>query len=398
MTPMRTRVCVVGSGTRFLSGISYYTLRLTNALAENHETSAILMRRLLPARLYPGRERVGRIVPSTNYAASVRVYNGVDWYWLPSMAHAIIFFIRRRPQFVVFQWWTGTVLHSYLLLALVARATGARVIIEFHEVLDTGELRIKAAALYVRTVSPALVALSDAAVVHSAFDRGALADRYRFGDRPVVVIPHGPYDHHSGEPGESATARERADGTPYNFLFFGVIRPFKGVEDLLRAYDSLEPEEAEHYRLTIVGETWEGWTIPSELIAASRYRDRITFVNRYVRDDEVATFFREADAVVLPYHRSSASGPLHIAMSHGKPVAVTAVGGLAEAARDYAGAIFIEPADPASIRAAFPRLADMSASTFADVHSWTRSVDRFDALFAQLASRATDEQPGGVRS
>ena len=49
------RVCVVGAGTRFLSGISYYTLRLVNALAPSHEVSAILMRQLLPTALYPGR-------------------------------------------------------------------------------------------------------------------------------------------------------------------------------------------------------------------------------------------------------------------------------------------------------------------------------------------------------
>ena len=44
-----------------------------------------------------------------------------------------------------------------------------------------------------------------------------------------------------------------------------------------------------------------------------------------------------ADAVVLPYHRSSLSGPLHIAMSAGLPVVVTAVGGLVEVVQDYSG-------------------------------------------------------------
>ena len=53
------RICVVGAGTRFLGGISYYTLYLVNALARTHDVSAILMRQLLPTRFYPGRERVG---------------------------------------------------------------------------------------------------------------------------------------------------------------------------------------------------------------------------------------------------------------------------------------------------------------------------------------------------
>ena len=72
----------------------------------------------------------------------------------------------------------------------------------------------------------------------------------------------------------------------------------------VEAFSALGPE----YRLTIVGETWEGWTMPAELIAASPVADRIAFVNRYVADAEVDRYFAEADMVVLPYRRSSASG------------------------------------------------------------------------------------------
>ena len=50
-----TTVTVVGAGTRFLSGMSYYTIRLANAFASRHRVGVITMRRLLPARLYPGR-------------------------------------------------------------------------------------------------------------------------------------------------------------------------------------------------------------------------------------------------------------------------------------------------------------------------------------------------------
>ncbi len=56
--------------------------------------------------------------------------------WLPA------FLRRQRPDTIVLQWWTGTVFHSYLALALLARALGARVVIEFHEVQDTGEIRL----------------------------------------------------------------------------------------------------------------------------------------------------------------------------------------------------------------------------------------------------------------
>ena len=52
-------ICVVGPGTRFISGITYYTFGLANALARHGPVSVVLLRSLLPARLYPGAERVG---------------------------------------------------------------------------------------------------------------------------------------------------------------------------------------------------------------------------------------------------------------------------------------------------------------------------------------------------
>jgi glycosyltransferase involved in cell wall biosynthesis len=108
-------------------------------------------------------------------------------------------------------------------------------------------------------------------------------------------------------------------------------------------------------------------------------------VNRYVPDEEVAQFFAAADAVVLPYHRSSASGPLHVAMSHGVPVVVSRVGGLAEAVAEYEGAIQVPPRDPDAIREALGQVIMLRGKRFADPHSWQRSVERYDALFDRLA-------------
>jgi glycosyltransferase involved in cell wall biosynthesis len=378
------RVCVVGAGTRFLSGISYYTLRSVNALAGSHKVSAILMRQLLPTRFYPGRERVGAQLTKQSYAPGVHVLDGVDWYWFPSIFRAIAFLIRERPEIVVFQWWTGTVLHSYLALALLARVLGAKVIIEFHEVLDTGEARLNVVQTYVKCVLPILMHLTSGFVAHSEFDRAALEKQYGLRKKPVVLIPHGPYDHYklvNDHPPFRA-----APASCCNLLFFGVIRPFKGLEDLITAFDMIPEKEIEKYWLTVVGETWEGWTLPMEMIVKSRYRDRITLVNRYVRDEEVAAFFAGADAVVLPYHRSSASGPLHVTMSHGLPVIVTQVGGLVEAAARYEGAVWVPPRDPAALRKVFARLLEMHGKRFVDPHSWERTVEHYRILFDSLPS------------
>lgn len=378
------RICVVGAGTRFLGGISYYTHHFVKALARSHEVSVILMRQLLPTRFYPGRERVGANLTRLEYDPMVRVFDGVDWYWLPSMLRALVFLMRERPDAVVFQWWSGTVLHSYLLLAVVARLLGARVVIEFHEVLDPGEAKLSLVQAYVRLVAPFMVRLAHGFVIHSEYDRKLLQRHYDLGQRPVALIAHGPYNHYRLTTGEQD--HRIAPAACCNLLFFGLIRPYKGLEDLIRAFDALPENEIAKYWLTIVGETWEGCTMPASLIDRSRYRDRITFVNRYVSDAEVAEFFAGADAAVLPYHRSSASGSLHIAMSCGLPVVVTRVGGLIEAVVGYEGAIMVPPGDPAALRSALLEVVKLCGKRYIDPHSWEHTTTRYHMLFDALRS------------
>jgi glycosyltransferase involved in cell wall biosynthesis len=383
----RTRICVVGSGTMFLSGISVYTARLADALAEGSQVSLVTLRRLLPRRLYPGRTRVGQDLDQLRVRPDVRKYDGIDWYWLPSLLGGLAFLARNRPDVLILQWWTGTVLHTYLALSLFARLIGAKVVVEFHEVLDTGEARIAPARVYVGLVAPLVIGLAAAFTVHSAYDEDLVRRKYRVGRRrPIVVLPHGPHDHYRAEDGEEEIApiRDAPEGV-CNLLFFGVIRPYKGLEDLVAAFDAIPPEEIERYWLTVVGETWEGWTLPAELIAASRYRDRITFVNRYVHDRELDACLRGADAVVLPYRRSSLSGPLHVAMGYGLPVIMSNVGGNAEAAEGYGGARFVPPEDPEALRGAIATL-EPSDVRHEHPHSWRHTADRYEALFGELFS------------
>jgi glycosyltransferase involved in cell wall biosynthesis len=377
------RVCVVGPGARFLSGISYFTHRLSVALAGSHHVSVILIRRLMPARWYPGRARVGRALARFSYPPSVPTFDGIDWYWGTSVLRSYRFLRRQRCDVLVLQWWTGTVLHSYLLLAWLARRAGARVVMEFHEVQDVGELAVPCAAAYVRSLLPRLLRNVDAAVVHSEFDRALITDRLGLDGASVAVIPHGPYEPH----GAPSPLGPEQDHRPCRLLYFGVIRQYKGVEDLLAAFEAMDAREAEGYLLTIVGETWEGWDLPDRMISTSRHRDRIVFVNRYVTDEEAAEAFARADAVVLPYRRSSASGPLHMTMSHGLPVVVTCVGGLTEAVRGYEGAVLVPPGDSAAILAGLRRVREMRGRRFADPHSWQETARRYSELLTALPSR-----------
>jgi Glycosyl transferase 4-like domain len=138
----RRRVCIVGSGTTYLSGISYYTYFLARALARDNEVSVILMRRLVPRVLYPGRERVGLQLTNVSTSDFAPTFNGIDWTLFPSVPRAVRFLQSQRPELIVLQWWSVSSLLAYLVLARVARRSGARVILELHEDLDPSEASV----------------------------------------------------------------------------------------------------------------------------------------------------------------------------------------------------------------------------------------------------------------
>jgi glycosyltransferase involved in cell wall biosynthesis len=381
--PRRRTVWLVGPGFLFLSGLSVYTCRLANALAADHDVSLLLLRRLIPARLYPGGRRIGRDLSSLGYADDVRVVGEIDWFWGGRLQRAVRLLERERPDVLVLQWWTAATLHTYLALVAAARRAGVPVVLEFHEVQDTGEVSMPLVARYCRRVMPALLARASGALMHSRHDLNQVLATYgaaRLRHIVMDIAPHGPYDHLPPTPDNPADGVTR-------LLFFGLIRPYKGVEDLVTAFNALSPEQAARFTLTVVGETWEGWTRPAELIAASPHADRITFVNRYVSDAEAGRFFDAADALVLPYRRGSASGPLQIAMSRGIHVLLYAVGGLVEAVADYDGAVLVPGDDVDALRAAMLDLPARRARRFPDPHSWSATTAALDRITDAVTSR-----------
>jgi glycosyltransferase involved in cell wall biosynthesis len=380
------RICIVGPGWRFTSGVSYYTCRLAAALSDQHNTSVVSLRGLLPRFLYPGRRRVGQPRSAISYPQEVQLYDGVDWWWGTSLLGALKFMRAQRAEVVLMQWWTATVLHTYIVLALAARVLGARVVLEVHEMQDPGESRFAFARYYGKWGLRLLLRLSQGCLAHSQADAEQLRSTFLPRRARIAIAPHGPYDHYIGNGAGSyrsnpavAAVTQAPRPSAINILFFGLIRPYKGLEDLLAVFNGLSEAEAQRFWLTVVGETWDGCIEPARLIETSPHRDRISFVNEYVHDEVAQAAFAHADIVVLPYRRSSSSGTLHIAMSCGLPIVVTTVGGLPEAAGDYDGAVFVQPGDVDMLRAGIMKASSMVGNRYRDPRDWTDTVR---ALFA----------------
>ena len=391
VTTTPRKVCVVGSGMTYLSGISYYTYFLVENLSADHNVSAILMRNLVPRRLYPGSDRIGESITGFSTADIVPTFNGIDWTTVPSVFRALGFLAQQDPDVIVLQWWSASSLPGYHSIAAWARHRKIPVIVELHEGLHQAEADIAVLGSLALKGFRALLARANAYVVHSLYDEDRFVNDFGLLRSKIAVIPSGPFTT------SPAKDRRRApididDFSGTTILFFGTIRPYKGLEDLVAAFDLLERNEGQQWRLLIVGEPWEDWTKPFEAIEASPHRNEIITVLRYVTDDEAEAYFDQADIVALPYLRSSVSGPLQLTMHRGLPVVVTDVGGLTSAVKDYKGAVLTPVSNPAALANGIATAKSLVGTKHEDPHSWTVAAHAYGALFEKVLNEQTPRE------
>lgn len=370
------KICVIGPSKRFLSGITYFTFGLANAFSKSHKVSVLYLRKLLPQFLFPGNKRVGTEISKLKLNKNINSYDGIDWYWIPSTFKALSFLKKENPDTIIFQWWSGTVAHTYLLLKIWNKLfLKKKIIMEFHEVLDTAEAKIPVVKTYIKYMSKVLFKNFDAYVCHSKSDAKLLKEKYNL--KKVSVVPHGSYDNFREK------IKIKKDPNVCNILFFGLIRPYKGLDYLIEAFNKIPDSKIKNYHLYIVGESWEGCN-PKELINKGKYKKNITLINRYVSDEEVNKYFSLSDVVVLPYTRASQSGAAHIATSYGLPVIVSNVGGLKESMKDYEGTTFIEPKDSEAIKTALLKIYKKKNKRYKNIHSWDKTIKEFEEVFKEI--------------
>jgi glycosyltransferase involved in cell wall biosynthesis len=191
-------------------------------------------------------------------------------------------------------------------------------------------------------------------VVHTRHGERELVERVGVAPERVRVIPHGAFDHMLRLPGERPLPDELALVEGPVILCFGTIRPYKGIDVLLRAFGELEGAE-----LWIVGRPLNTPMEPLHELAG----DGVRFVTRYLAEQEVPAFFRRADLVVLPHREVDQSGVLNVALAFGKPIVMTEIGGFEEVAADTGAGRLVPPEDPGALAAALRELlADPEAS------------------------------------
>jgi glycosyltransferase involved in cell wall biosynthesis len=226
----------------------------------------------------------------------------------------------------------------------------------------------------------------DAVVVHSEHGARRLESDFGVPPQRLRVIPHGAFDYLTRQEHEVPLPPELGDVEGPVILAFGLVRPYKGTDVLLEAFQRIEGAE-----LWVVGMP----RMPMDELhrLAERAPGRVRFVDRFITDPEIPAFMRRADLVVLPYRNIEQSGVLYTGLAFGRPLVLSAVGGFPEIAEQGAARL-VPPGDPGALGEtlrdlladgpARARLAEAAGAAAATTYSWDRIAEQTMALYRDL--------------
>jgi glycosyltransferase involved in cell wall biosynthesis len=343
------KVALLGPTHPYRGGIAHYTTLLARTFAARHDVAMISFTRLYPGFLFPGAtqfdasaEAIAPPVPAERVLDSL-----LPWTWLAAGRR-----LRRlAPDLLIVPWWHPFFGPSLGTAARAARPRGAggpRRVFLCHNV----EPHEPAPGL--RALAAYGLGAADGFLVHARSEAKRLA-RYA-GDRPVRVHPHPSYEvFHAAAP-DREEARAALDARGRTILFFGYVRPYKGLADLLAALALARPDSWD--LLLVVGEFYEPRERYAEALAHPALRGKVRVVDRYVANEEVAAYVAAADVVALPYREATGSGIAQVAFGGGTPVIATRTGGLEEVVEEGVTGLLVPPGDPGALARAIERYFD----------------------------------------
>ncbi len=226
----------------------------------------------------------------------------------------------------------------------------------------------------------------DAVIAHSEHGARRLRELVGLDPARVHVVHHGAFDYLIRLPAEKPLPAELEGAEGPVILFFGLLRPYKGIDTLLTAFRRVEGAE-----LWIAGNP-RMEVEPLRRLAAEA-PGRVRFLTRFIEDDEIPAIMRRADVVVLPYRDVEHSGVLYAALAFGKPLVLSAVGGFPEVA-ERGAARLVPPEDPAALAsvlgelvaddAARSALGAAAARAAGGSYSWDEAARKTLAIYEAL--------------
>ena len=370
------RIILLGTAWPYRGGLAVYNERLAHQFqSEGHEVEIYTFTLQYPGFLFPGKTQFSSEPAPADLHIVRRVNSCNPFNWI-SVGREIC---RKAPDLLIIKFWLPFMGPCFGTIAALAKRNGRTRVVSILDNLIPHESRPGDRPFtwwFCRSVDG-----------YVAMSQSVLGDVDRFKvniGKPRVFSPHPLYDNF-GEP----VSREEGcrylglDPACRYFLFFGLIRDYKGLDWLLEAFATFvsertsDPQAADDWRLIVAGEFYSNGAKYLDQARALGISDRIVWKTEFVPDHEVRYYFAAADLIAQPYKSATQSGVTQIAYHFQKPMLVTRVGGLAEIVPDGRVGYVVEP-EPRAIAAALQAFAtrqpDFSAGLAAEKEKYSWSV------------------------
>lgn len=349
---MTRKACLVGPAYPYRGGIAHFTSLLAREFSSDHDVLVVNFKRLYPSFLFPGKTQFDESgEPLT--VESDRAIDSLDptSFWRSARRVA-----RFAPDLVVFQWWHPFFAAAYASIVFCIKrmrpeASGGIVYVCHnvmpHESSPVDRALIRVGLGQVRSF-----------LVQSREDRGRLLGLRKDANVRVNPLPSYGFFNRGTYTRERARAELGAEGRV--ILFFGYVRPYKGLGVLIEGFaQALKRMDAVLY---VVGEFYEGKERYTDMLKNLGIERRVRIVDRYVANEEVEKYFAACDLVVLPYLSATQSAVVQIAYGFNKPVVVTSVGGLPDVVENGETGFVVPPDDSGAVARAIVEFFESGVS------------------------------------
>jgi D-inositol-3-phosphate glycosyltransferase len=268
-------------------------------------------------------------------------------------AKLIRYAARSKPKMLHILWNNKFEFFDRTILMLYYKVLGKKIALTAHNVNQAR--RDAKDSLLNRITLKIQYWLCDHIFVHTQKMKDELCQDFAVSEGAVTVIRHpvnNAFPDTELTPAEAKLRLGLRDDEKA-ILFFGRIRPYKGIEYLLDAFRLLSADEHAHYRLIVAGEPKKGSEDYLHEIRQSIQRDfkqgQVILRIQFIPDEEMELYLKAADVLVLPYKEIFQSGVLFLAYSFGLPVVATNVGSFREEIVEARTGFLCQPGDPADL-------------------------------------------------
>lgn len=226
---------------------------------------------------------------------------------------------------------------EFALTCLFGKLAGKIIVFTVHDLYNFGtqSLRWKLQMEIARNI---VFRFSNSIHVHNNHTRKLIETRYK-RKSGIFVVPHGNYIGYYVNNVSRSEARRKL-GLPadsFVYLFLGLLRPYKGLEDLFAAFQKLEGPKA---RLLVAGRVFGATRYESELKKLSRIDPRINLVPEFIANESIQVYLKACDVFVLPYKDITTSGAAFLALSFGRPIIAPAITSFPEVVTPESGILY----------------------------------------------------------